>query len=248
MEPHLLIALICLALSAGFIKGITGFAFPMIMFSGMSVFLEPGEAVALLAFPLLAVNLLQAFQFGPAAARREIRACLPMTVALCIAIIAAAPLVNILEPAQLFTVLGLVITVTAAIQLVGVRLRLPAHLHRPGAIAAGIAAGFCGGFAGVWAPLIVLFLLALEIDKQTQIVRQGIIYSAGSLVLIAAHHRTGVLGAENLPLSLLLILPAVLGLGAGAIVLSRLNRTVFVKATLLVLIAAGINLLWRAVS
>ncbi len=248
IEPAALAGIALLSLVAGLIKGFTGFAFPMIMFSGMSVFFDPADAVACLALPLLAVNLIQSLQFGYRAAIREVRASILLAAALCICIALAAPLVTVLSPSALFAVLGPMITLAALVQLAGWRFTLPPRFHKAGAAATGFAAGICGGFAGVWAPLIVLYLLALNLGKQRHILVQGVVYTAGSLALIAAHFRTGVISPESLRLSGALIIPSLLGLGAGAWLLGRVNRQRFVTVTLFVLVAAGLNLVWRAYS
>ena len=248
IDPAAMAGIALLALVAGLIKGITGFAFPMIMFSGMSLFFDPADAVACMVLPLLAVNLIQSLQFGYRAAVREARASFLLAAALCICIAVAAPLVTVLSPSALFAVLGPTIILVALIQLAGWRFTLPPRHHKAGAVVTGLAAGICGGFAGVWAPLIVLYLLALNIGKQRHILIQGVIYTAGSLVLIAAHFRTGVVNAESLGLSGALIIPSLLGLGAGAWLLGRIDRQRFVTVTLFVLVAAGLNLVWRACS
>ena len=239
-------ALAMLSAGAGLIKGITGFGFPMIMFSGMSLFFDPAFTVACLTLPLLAVNILQALQFGVRAAFREARSSFVLTAALCVCIFAAAPLVTLMQPSHLFAVLGPTITIVALIQLAGWRFRLPERLRRPGAAVSGIAAGLSGGFAGVWAPLIVLYLLALDIEKNRQILIQGVVYTVGSFALIAAHARTGIVNSSTLPVSLVLVAPSLLGLLAGTLVLGKLNRKTFTVCTLVVLVAAGLNLIWRA--
>ena len=238
----------CLACFAGFVKGITGFAFPMIMFGGLAVVFGPELAVAALALPLLAVNIIQAMQGGLASALWLFRRFFRLIFALCIAIAAASPLVTSFPPSILLSILGPTITIVATIQLFGRIYRLPRRLHRPGEYVAGVAAGLSGGFAGVWAPLIVLFLLATGTDKSRQVQAQGVIYAAGSVVLIAAHSGTGVINSETLPISALLLIPAAAGLGLGTLVRNRLNQERFRYCTLVVLIILGLNLVWRAVS
>ena len=56
-----LIALIFIALFAGFVKGVVGFAMPLIMFSGFILFLSQEEAISLIIIPSLVSNLLQAY-------------------------------------------------------------------------------------------------------------------------------------------------------------------------------------------
>jgi hypothetical protein len=73
---------------------------------------------------------------------------------------------------------------------------------------------------------------------------QGLIYGLGAVAL--AHLGSGVLGSETLPLSLVLILPAAIGMWLGGRWQDRIDQNVFRKLTLIVLLLAGLNLLLRA--
>jgi uncharacterized membrane protein YfcA len=53
-----------IALFAGVIKGIVGFAMPMIMLSGISTFADPELALAALILPTLFTNGMQVFRYG----------------------------------------------------------------------------------------------------------------------------------------------------------------------------------------
>lgn len=248
-ESHLSLwfALFILSAFAGMIKGMTGFGFPMIMFSGMSLFFDPTKTVAYLTLPLLVVNILQAFQYGARAAIAEAKASVALTLTLCICIFLAAPLVTILPSESLFFILGPTITFVALIQLAGWKFKLPKHLHQKSAVATGVAAGLSGGFAGVWAPLIVLYLVALNIEKRRQILIQGVAYSFGSIALIAAHTQSGIIHSLTLSVSAILVIPSLLGLMIGAKILGRINQPTFIKVTLIVLVIAGLNLVGRAI-
>ena len=73
LGPDLLIAASAVAVVAGFVKGATGFAMPMIMISGLGSFLAPEVALAALAMPTLVSNLWQAVRQGIPAARASAR-------------------------------------------------------------------------------------------------------------------------------------------------------------------------------
>ena len=75
---------------------------------------------------------------------------------------------------------------------------------------------------------------------------QGVIYGLGALVLAVAHLQSGVLRAETLPLSALMVPPAFVGMWLGLKVSDRIDQATFRKATLIVLAVAGLNLLRRA--
>lgn len=246
IDFSLWLAITILVTIAGIIKGITGFGFPMIMFSGMTLFFDPNYTIAYVALPSLVVNTIQSLQFGIKAAVLAARASIILSATLCISIFAAAPLVNAMPPTHLFAILGSIITALALTQLVGLRFNLPPQMHRKGAAIAGVAAGFCGGFAGIWAPFVVIYLLALNMEKNRQVLIQGVVYTIGSLVLIAAHFRTGIVNITTLYVSAALVLPSLIGLTIGSLVLSRLDQQAFRVCTLIVLIVAGLHLIWRA--
>ena len=63
---------VLVVLVAGVVKGMVGFAMPMIMISGLSFFLPPELALAGLLFPTVATNGFQALRQGAAAAWESI--------------------------------------------------------------------------------------------------------------------------------------------------------------------------------
>jgi uncharacterized protein len=109
----------------------------------------------------------------------------------------------------------------------------------------GASAGAIGGISGIWGPLTVMYLTALNTPKAEQIRVQGVIFGLGSVLLLVAHTGTGVIRAETLPLSVILVLPAVLGMWLGRMYQDRIDQATFRRATLLVLLVAGLNLVRR---
>lgn len=99
--------------------------------------------------------------------------------------------------------------------------------------------------SGVWGPPTVAYLMALNTPKSEQIRIQGVIYGLGALLLVAAHLGSGILRTETISFSAILILPAMAGMWVGFKLQDRINQASFRKATLLVLLVAGLNLLRR---
>lgn len=240
-----LLVLIFVPFFGGFIKGVTGFGFPMILISGLGVILNPEVAVSFLIFPLLVVNALQMFQFDINRILKAVVQYYRITITLCVCLYLSSPLVLILSKSILFLLLGFPITVIALLQLWGWKPILPVNYRKPGEFITGILAGFAGGFAGVWAPLIVTYLLSLDISKRENILAQGVIYSAGSIILIVAHLNTEILNYQTIPVSLILIVPSVLGLFLGIKVQNRLNSDRFRQFVQFILVLAGVNLIVR---
>ena len=90
------------------------------------------------------------------------------------------------------------------------------------------------------------YLTALGTEKSEQIRVQGVIYGMGAIALLMAHIGSGVMRAETAPFSVALIVPAVIGMWIGGKLHDRIDQAAFRRATLLVLLVAGLNLLRRA--
>jgi len=230
--------------AAGWIKGMVGFAMPMIVISGLSIFLPPDLALAGLILPTLVTNGIQALRQGLRAALQSIlRFRVFLLVGLVFLFVGAQFVAQL--PASLFLmIIGIPVTGFAMIQILGVRLRLAQPSVRVEATV-GAVAGFVGGMSGVWGPPTVAYLTALNTPKHEQIRVQGVIYGLGSVALAIAHLGSGILRAETIPLSAFLVVPALAGLWFGMRLQDRIDQKRFRQATLLVLLVAGLNLLRR---
>jgi uncharacterized membrane protein YfcA len=236
-----------LAMAAGgFAKGVVGFALPLIALSILGSFLPYKTAVALLIVPILVSNLVQSLRNGVGAARDSLVRYGLLNLVLVVTIALAAQLVVALPDRLLFGLLGLAITAFGASQLAGWRPRFPAHHRRLVEAGVGLVAGFFGGISGIWGPPVVLYLLATEVPKVEMVRVQSLSFLLGSLVLLGAHIRSGVLDATTLPTSAWLVLPTMAAMVAGYRVQDRLDQDLFRKLTLAVLILSGLNLLRRA--
>ena len=247
LGPDALLLACAIALLGGLIKGMVGFALPMILISGLGMFLPPDVALAGLILPTLAANGLQALRQGPAAAWESVRRFRVFLGAGLVLLLISAQMVRVIPQGLLLMLIGVPITVFCLTQLTGLRLSLSAQSVRI-EIVAGALAGFIGGLSGVWGPPTVAYLTALDTPKAEQVRVQGVIYGVGAVAMTGAHLGSGVLRAETLPFSALLILPGLLGMWAGGAVHDRIDQTTFRRATLVVLLIAGLNLIRRGVT
>lgn len=230
---------------AGVVKGMVGFAMPMIMISGMSSFIAPELALAGLILPTLVTNGWQAFRQGPRAAWRTAIRFRSFLLIGFLALVVSAQLVRILPADLMLLMIGIPIVIFAITQLMGKVLTL--GQNPPRWIEATIAgfAGLIGGFSGVWGPPTVAYLTALNIEKKEHVRAQGVIYGLGAVALFGAHVASGVINRETLPFSATLVIPALAGMWIGFKVHDRIDQAAFRRATLIVLLVAGGNLVRR---
>lgn len=248
IELHLFAAAVAVALFAGVVKGAVGFAMPMILISGLSVFLPAEVALAGLILATLLTNVAQAFRQGVGAAWGSIVKYRLLIGCVVLAIGASAPLVTILSDRALYLVLGVPILLFTGSQLMGRQLILPAR-HRPRAeVAMGLLGGFFGGISGVWGPPVIAYLLSFNTEKTEMVRVQGVVFLLGAVMLLAAHLGSGVLNAQTLPFSAALVVPAALGMWLGFRMQDRLDPDRFRRATLIVLAIAAANLVRKGLT
>ena len=236
-------------LAAGFAKGVVGFALPMIAISAIGSVMPAPLAVAAIIAPAVITNIWQTFRQGVQAAWSSLRRFWLLNLVMFGAIAISAQLITVLSDQALFAVLGVGVCGFAGLQLLGWRPGPPPARFAK-AVEAGVAlvAGFFGGLSGVWGPPILLYLTSLQLPKTELVRSQGVSFLLGSLILVVSHLRSGLLLGEGGALSLAMVVPAMAGMALGLMVQDRLDQQKFRRATLIVLVIAGVNLLRRALA
>ncbi len=243
VSPELLAFAFCITLFAGVVKGAIGFAMPLIMVSGMSILMDPKVVVAGIILPIVMSNLLQVARSGWGAARAALSEYVIYVSIVCVMILITSQFVRLVSPDTMLFWLGVIVVGLCSIQIAGLKLVIPQRHRRIGAVISGFFSGILGGFAGTWGPTTVLYLVAVETPKTKQIVVQGVVYGLGSVMLLLGHLRSGILNADTAPLSAVLLIPAFVGMRLGFMVHDRIDQVMFRKATLWVLLIAGLNLI-----
>lgn len=232
-------------LVAGFVKGAIGFAMPLIMISGLSLFLDPLVAVAGIVLPIVMSNILQVMRFSWSQAGEAVREFWRYILIICVMILISAQFVTMIPTQTFYLVLGIPTVILSLVQLFGVQFRIAPAWRRASEWIVGFVSGTIGGLTGTWGPPTVLYLIALETPKAKQMLVQGVVYGLGSVTLFVGHLQSGVLNMVTAPWSAALLVPAFLGMQVGFWMSDRMNPVVFRRATLVVLVVAGANLVRR---
>lgn len=234
-------------LTAGVLKGAIGFGLPLIIVSGLSLFLDPMLALAGVILPALLSNALQVLRHPRDEILDSVREHWRYIMIVCVMIVIAAQLVTMVPDRVFYLILGVPVVVLSLIQLLGVRFHIPPQRRRLAEWSIGGLAGVLGGFTGSWGPATVLYLMSLDTSKNRQLLVQGVVYSLGAVSLLAGHLQSGVLSVATAPFSALLLIPTFVGMRIGFFFGDRLDGEKVRKITLIVLVAAGINLVRRGV-
>lgn len=229
----------------GFVKGAIGFALPLIALAGMGAFLPAPLAVALMVLAAMMANVWQALAWGPVAAVRNFRRYWVLNLTLLPMIAVGTQILPLLDERSIFLVIGTAVCFFSVLQLIGYRPPDPSAYAKPVEAGVGIFSGLIGGISGAWGPPIVFYLLARRTPPVDQVLTQGVSFLLGTLILSGGLAVSGILNAQTWPLSVAGIVPVLLGMGLGLRIAPKLNPATFRKATLAMLIFAGLNLLRR---
>ena len=242
IPPSLWAYAFLISICAGLVKGIVGFALPMIFISGLSLILPPEMALAGLILPTLVTNGVQALAQGPKAALLSTRQFSIFLVSGLVLLLASAQLVLKIPREVFLGGIGIMVVSFSLLQLSGYRFQVRRE-NKGIAFLVGSMTGFVGGLSGVWGPPTVAYLTAMNTKKEDQLRVQGVVYGLGAVALLFAHIASGILTWSTLQLSAVLVLPAMAGLWIGRRFQKYIDQALFSKATLAVLVVAGLNLL-----
>ena len=237
-------AAFCVAMVAGVVKGMVGFALPMIFISGLSMVMPPETALGALIIPSFFANGIQALRHGLATALKTVKQFRIFLISGGVCLIVSAQFVLLLPPEVLFLLLGFPVTFFTFWQLIKINVFKIERSYGMEILVGGFA-GLIGGISGIWGPPTVMYLTAIATAKSEQIRIQGVIYGLGAVALIAAHLGSGVLHSQVLTVSVLLVAPTLLGFWIGDKFQDRINQATFRRLTLYILLVAGLNLMRR---
>ena len=139
---------------AAFVKGVTGMGFPVIGAPIAALFLDPQTTVVAITIPAFVMNVIQTVQGGVSCAM--LRRFVPIFLVIIPAALGGTLLLAKVSGAVLVLLLGVIVTVYAAVSLWRPRLVVPAAHERWVGPLAGLFSGVIGGATSMFAPPLVM--------------------------------------------------------------------------------------------
>lgn len=229
----------------GMIQGTLGFGLPLTTMSLLSMFLDVPTAAALNTLPMMAGFLFQATRGGRMF--ETMRRFWPLLIALAIGTWLGAMLISVLDPRWLLGILGVIVLLFCAISFVHPALRLPPGMEMSWGAAIGFVSGVAGGVSTVHGPPLIMYVVALRLEKDEFVAALGTFFLMGSILVTIAYVEQGVLTRENAPWSLACVLPVLACMWLGQRWSRRIDRERFRKIVIFALLVLGLNLVRRAV-
>jgi len=227
-------------LLAGLVKGVIGMGLPTVAMGLLALALPPAEAAAILVVPSLVTNVWQLLS-GPRFASLA-RRLWPMMVAVVLGTIAGAGVLagNVAGLAKIG--LGIALIVYAVMGLAGIRLTVAAR-HEPwlGPLVGAIT-GLVTGATGVFVIPAVPYLQAIGLERDELIQALGLSFTVSTVALAIGLLRVDAWQTDAVWISLLALVPALIGMQAGQWLRQRIAAATFRRVFFAGLLLLGATL------
>lgn len=210
--------------AAGIVKGVTGMGLPTLAMGVLGALLSPLAAASLLIVPSMVTNLWQLLagpHFGALAQRLW-----PMMAASMVGTLVAAPLLTGGKSGAT-TALGATLIAYALYTLFAPPFRVPQASEGWLSLVIGLITGMIAGATGVFVIPAVPYLQALGLEKDDLVQALGMSFTTSTIALALGLASHQAWQADQLALSVLAVVPALIGMWAGQILRRAISPATF---------------------
>ncbi len=242
LDLNIFIFIVLTIFVGGLVKGTLGVGLPMVSVPIIAFFLPPTTAMILLCFPILCSNFLQMKVHQGIGSYRFV----PMLLSLLIGLIIGGRLILEIELNVVSIIIAISIIAAAVINLFGLKFRnVNIKYERNFTIILGFFSGILGGLSTFFGPPILAYLISIDLEKEYFVRIISTFYFIGGFTLYSSLIYHGIGTLDDLFISLLLVLPTVLGQYFGTKIRKYLSNELFKNSILIILIIIGISLLFK---
>jgi uncharacterized membrane protein YfcA len=227
--------------TASFVKGLTGMGFAISSLALLALFFDPKAAIPLILLPAFCANLMVVLT------TRHFRATLKRFrlyyLATIPGLILGVWLLTKVSSSTSRTALGIILLFYALSALLHFD-RYPCRESSSCAAVTGLLTGTINGITGCQVMPLLPWLLSLKLKKDELVQALNISFTLGIITMFILLRRNGLLGAQQLFLSLVGVAVSMIGVAVGTKVRARLNEELFRKLILLFLLFLGMMILF----
>ena len=240
---YLLLAVSATFLLAGAIKGITGMGLPTVAMGILGGLLSPLVAASLLIVPSFVTNVWQLFA-GPGF-RSIVQRLWTMMAGIFVGTVTSSSMLTSGNTAKSTFLLGLSLTTYAAYALLGRSCRISPVIEIWLSPLIGTATGLIAGATGVFVIPAVPYVQALGFHKDDLVQALGLCFTVSTIALALGLASHGAFKMEGLSISVLAVVPALVGMWAGQYVRRAVSPTIFKSCFLVALALLGLEMMLR---
>jgi uncharacterized membrane protein YfcA len=238
------LAAVAVFVVAGLVKGVVGLGLPTVAMALLALGRTPAEAAVLLIVPSLVTNVWQMRPWStlPVMLRRLA----PMQAGLVLGTLAGAWWLGAPAGPWATISLGVALVAYAGWSVAGARPRVRPDTTRWLGPAAGVVTGVVTAATGVFVVPAVPYLQALGLDRDGLLQAMGLSFTVSTVALAVGLVCNGSGSPSDFGASLLMLVPALVGMRAGQAIGGRLSPTWFRLCFFGSLAALGIHMVVRS--
>ena len=244
-DPIVVIVIILAVMAGGLVKGTIGFGMPMVALPLIAFAVPVTTAMILLCAPIFLTNFLQIkFKQGVSSYRF-----LPMFLFLVVGLIIGARLILEINLNTITQIIAILIIFAAVINCFGFKINNNINKKNERIITSfiGFGSGILGGLSTVYGPPMLAYLVAVDLPKEKFVRTVSTMYFIGSFPLYGSLIYYGFATKQDLIMSLLLIIPALIGQQIGTKIRDKINQKQFRNCILVTLVILGIMLFIKTI-
>lgn len=239
-----LIVITFIFLLAGYVKGVIGMGLPTIAMATLGLLLEPVQAAALLVIPSLVTNVWQ-FVAGDSRMATLKRLWL-MLLFVCVGTWLGIGFLTASTSVWPTIWLGGVLALYAVVALFHPKFSMAARHERWLSPIVGIFTGILTGATGVFVIPAVPFISSMQLSKEELIQALGLSFTVSTIALAIGLGWQASYSRSDLVLSILAVMPAMLGMWVGQRTRDAIEPTTFRKCFFGALFVLGAYMALRA--
>ncbi|MBV8625632.1 MAG: sulfite exporter TauE/SafE family protein [Herbaspirillum sp.] len=246
MNATVLAASLAVFLLAGFVKGVIGLGLPTVAVGLLSLVMSPVQAAALLIVPSMVTNGWQLLSGGAflALARRL----WGLLAGIVLGTLAGSGFMGADGGRHAIVVLGLALVLYAVAGLASFTLSVPTAQEKWWSPVIGLLTGLVTAATGVFVIPAVPYLQSLGLQRDELIQALGLSFTVSTVALAINLGQGGAFGGGVGWASLVVLVPALLGMGIGTRVRSMVRATTFRRCFFIGLLLLGVHLAWHIVA
>ena len=236
------ILLILFAISlGGLVKGVISFGLPLVALPILSFVLNPKQAIFLLFFTVIAVNIRE-IKFKNFDRYKKI---IPLSIGVLSGIIIGSVLFHKIENNLISQMIGFTIILAVIINLTGLKIKQALLLNNFFSICYGFFCGIIGGMTTLVGPLIAVYLVSLKLSKDefSELISLTIFACLAPIYSIFFIYQPIIF--NDFIISLYFAFPAVLMQFLGFKIRKKLPQEIFKNVILLMLTIIGILVIYK---
>lgn len=229
----------------GLSKGVVGFGMPLIAIPIMASIMPLPTAIAFTTVPILVSNTWQALHGGYYTV--TFRRFWPMIVGLLAGAAIGAQILTTFRQDIILIMVGVLVGFFIFTRIINIRPVITDIRERWLNPLVGFVSGTVGGFAGLFGPLMVPYILSLNLQRDYFVGAMGLIYLIGGLPLYVTLLVRGYLSWFEFSVSVCACLPLFIGLYSGRYLRNKLSAVAFERTLLVILFLVALNLIRRGI-